>query len=101
MLQAAKEEGVFGIGVDADQSFLGDHILTSALKKVDVAVFQTIQQVQGNQFKGGGDTTFDVKSGGVGLGKTNTEGQPFTDQVRQVQERISAGELTDIPAEVK
>ena len=29
-LDAAKEKGVWGIGVDADQSFLGPHILTSA-----------------------------------------------------------------------
>ena len=38
-LQAAKERGIWGIGVDNDQSFLGRHILTSATKKVDVAVF--------------------------------------------------------------
>ena len=42
-LDAAKEEGVQGIGVDADQGYLGDHILTSALKKVDVAVFDADQ----------------------------------------------------------
>ena len=42
-LQAAKERGVWGIGVDNDQSFLGPHILTSATKKVDVAVFDTIE----------------------------------------------------------
>src|SRR2546425_4198551 len=38
-LDAAKEKGVWGIGVDADQSFLGPHILTSAVKRVDTAVF--------------------------------------------------------------
>ena len=42
-LSAAKDEKVWGIGVDADQSFLGDHVLTSALKGVDSAVFLTIQ----------------------------------------------------------
>ena len=40
-LQAAKEQGVWGIGVDADQAYLGTHILTSATKKVDLAVFTT------------------------------------------------------------
>ena len=34
-LDAAKEKGVQGIGVDADQAYLGDQIMTSALKKVD------------------------------------------------------------------
>ena len=37
-LDAAKEKGVQGIGVDADQSYLGPHILTSAEKHVDLAV---------------------------------------------------------------
>ena len=43
VLCAAKEKGVFGIGVDADQGYLGNHVLTSATKKVDVAVFKTIE----------------------------------------------------------
>src|SRR6266567_7902070 len=44
-LDAAKEKGVWGIGVDADQSFLGPHILTSAVKRVDTAVFDAIKLV--------------------------------------------------------
>src|SRR3712207_6050315 len=43
-LDAAKEKGMQGIGVDADQAYLGDHILTSALKKIDQAVFTTVQE---------------------------------------------------------
>ena len=46
VLSAAKEKGVFGIGVDADQGYLGTHVLTSATKKVDVAVFKTIEAAQ-------------------------------------------------------
>ena len=46
VLSAAKEKGVFGIGVDADQGYLGQHVLTSATKKVDVAVFKTIEAAQ-------------------------------------------------------
>ena len=51
-LSAAKEKNVRGIGVDADQAYLGPHILTSALKKVDVAVFETIQSVQDGSIRG-------------------------------------------------
>ena len=43
----------WGIGVDADQSFLGPHILTSATKKVDRAVFLAITSVQQGRFHGG------------------------------------------------
>ena len=74
-LDAAKEKGVQGIGVDADQAYLGDHIMTSALKKVDQAVFDEIKAVQDGTFKGGDNTIFDVKSGGVGIGDTNEVGR--------------------------
>ena len=40
VLSAAKEKSRFGIGVDADQWYLGNHVLTSATKKVDVAVLE-------------------------------------------------------------
>jgi basic membrane protein A len=70
-LDAARQEGVWGIGVDADQSFLGPHILTSARKRVDEAVFDTIAEFQKNPagFKGGIDKHYDLKNQGVGFGK--------------------------------
>ena len=74
--------------------------MTSALKKVDVAVFETAKDVQDGTFKGGTDTVFDVKSGAVGLGKVSAAGQPFEADVQKVQEQITAGEITDIPDEV-
>jgi basic membrane protein A len=100
-LDAAKEKNVQGIGVDADQAYLGDHVITSALKKVDVSVFDTAKNVQAGQFKKGTDTVFDLKTEGVGLGKISAEGEPFAQEVQQVQEQIVSGEITDIPDEVK
>jgi basic membrane protein A and related proteins len=96
-LDAAKEEGVQGIGVDADQGYLGDHILTSALKKVDVAVFEAIKSAQDGSFKGGTDVIFSVENEGVGLGEIGPAGQEYADQVQEVQDQIAAGEITDIP----
>jgi basic membrane protein A and related proteins len=96
-LDAAKEEGMQGIGVDADQGYLGDHIMTSALKKVDEAAFTAAQEVQEGTFKPGTDKIFDVKSGGVGYGETNTEGAKYTDQVDEVLAQIESGEIADIP----
>jgi basic membrane protein A len=100
-LDAAKEKGVFGIGVDADQGYLGDHILTSAQKKVDVSVFETAKAAQDGSFKGGEDQIFDLKSDGVGLGKMNAEGQKFADQIDKVKQDIIDGKVSDIPTEVK
>jgi basic membrane protein A len=93
-LNAAKEQNVLGIGVDADQGYLGEHVLTSAVKKVDVAVYQTIQAVQEGSFTGGEDSVFDVASGGVGLGEiAPSVPAGIVAQVKQVQEQIAAGGL--------
>ena len=100
-LDAAKQEGVQGIGVDADQAFLGDHILTSALKRVDVAVFDAIKRAQDGTFKGGTDVLHTVKNDGVGLGKIGPAGTKYADQVKKIQDQIAAGEITDIPDTVK
>ena len=95
-LDAAKEKGKLGVGVDADQGYLGDHILTSAEKKIDVAVLETIKSVQDDAFKPGEDQIFDVKSDGVGLGKVSADGTDFQAAVDEVAAKIAAGEI-EIP----
>jgi basic membrane protein A and related proteins len=100
-LDAAKEKSLQGIGVDADQGYLGAHILTSAQKKVDVSVFDTAKAVQDGSFKGGADQLFDLKTDGVGLGKLNAVGQKYADQVDKVKQDIIDGKISDIPNEVK
>jgi basic membrane protein A and related proteins len=100
-LDAAKEKGVQGIGVDADQSYLGPHILTSALKKVDVAVFDAIKRAQAGQFKGGTDVVATVKNGGIGIGKIGPAGTKYADQIKKVQEDIASGKISNIPDTVK
>jgi basic membrane protein A len=100
-LDAAKEKGVQGVGVDADQSYLGDHILTSALKHVDLAVFRAIKSEQDGTFKGGTDVIADVKNGGVGIGKLGPAGEKYAEQAKKIQDQIASGEITDIPDTVK
>jgi len=100
-LDAAKEKGAQGIGVDADQGYLGDHIMTSAEKKVDVAVETAIKAAQDGSIKGGTNTTFDLSNDGVGYGKPNAEGAKYEAQVQEVAEKIKSGEITDIPDTVK
>jgi len=100
-LDAAKEKKVQGIGVDADQSYLGPHILTSALKKVDVAVFQAIKNAQAGKFAGGTDVIASVKSGGIGIGKIGPAGTKYADQIKKVQDDIASGKISNIPDTVK
>jgi basic membrane protein A len=99
-LDAAKEKGVLGIGVDADQSYLGSYILTSAIKKVDTAVFTTVKEAQDGTFQGGANETFDVKNNGAGLGKISPAGQAYQQQIKQVTQKIAAGSI-QIPDTVK
>ncbi|MGH3071041.1 MAG: BMP family lipoprotein, partial [Gaiellaceae bacterium] len=101
VLSAAKEKNARGIGVDADQGYLGDHVMTSALKKVDVAVFQTIQQVQDGGFNGGEDTIFDVASGAVGIGEIAPDvPADAVAETKRIQDEIASGEIADIPETV-
>jgi basic membrane protein A and related proteins len=93
-LDAAKQSKAQGIGVDNDQSFLGPHIMTSATKKVDVAVFDAIKAAQDGTFKGGTDQVFDVKNGGMGVGKFNEVGQKYASKVEDIQKKIASGEIT-------
>jgi basic membrane protein A len=99
-LDAAKEEGVQGIGVDADQGYLGDHILTSAVKKVDQAVFEAVKRAQEGNFQGGTDVIATVENGGVGLGELGPEGQQYADQIEQITQQVASGEVGEIPAEL-
>jgi basic membrane protein A len=92
-LDAAKGRNVWGIGVDADQSFLGPHILTSATKRVDRAVFLAIEDVAAGKFKGG-DAVYGLDKGGVGLGKISPK-VPAADvaAVNKIKAQIIAGTI--------
>ena len=93
-IDAAKEKSMQAIGVDADQSYLGPQIITSALKKVDVAVFDAIKSVQDNTYKGGGDVIASLKTNGVGIGKISAAGQKYAAQVKDIQQQILDGSIT-------
>jgi basic membrane protein A and related proteins len=101
VLDAAKERNVWGIGVDADQSYLGKQVLTSALKRVDTSVYSTIQQVLNGKFGGGTNAVFDLANNGVGLGKISPK-VPKADvqKVMQIAKQIAAGKIADIPTAV-
>jgi basic membrane protein A len=100
-LDAAKEKHVWGIGVDADQSFLGPHILTSAVKRVDTAVFDAIKLVKDGKFRGG-NITFGLKDNGVAIGKISPK-VPKSEvaKVMQVRADIISGKIKNIPKTFK
>ena len=100
-LSAAKDESVWGIGVDGDQSFLGPHVLTSALKGVDAAVFLTIQAVVDGTFEGGKNVVFGIDQDAVGLGTVSPKAnEDDVATVEEVEKKLADGEIADIPTTV-
>ena len=65
---------IWAIGVDRDQSEMGpDIVLTSALKRVDVAVEDTAKKAQNGDFPGGKNIPYGLAENGVGLSPINEE----------------------------
>jgi basic membrane protein A len=94
-LSAAKDKGVWGIGVDVDQSYLGSHILTSAVKRVDVGVFLAVKgAMTGTGYKRGGNLVFNLKNGGVSLGKISPQvPAAYITQINALKKQIIAGKI--------
>ncbi len=94
-LSAAQEKGVWGVGVDADQSYLGPYILTSAVKKVDVAVFDTIKEIKAGTFKGGTTDFFTAQNGGAGIGKISPKvPAAIVAKVMAIEKKVESGQIT-------
>lgn len=101
-LDAAREKGVWGVGVDADQGFLGPYILTSALKGVDQAVYLAIKDAKEGHFKGGQDAIYGLEQKGVGLGKFSPRAPKGIEaKTKQIEAEIVSGKIKNIPTIVK
>lgn len=93
-LDAAKSKHVWGIGVDIDQSFLGPHILTSAVKRYDVALSTLLRELKSGTLRTGGTTFFGVRENGVGLGKISPKvPSVFRRAVERIRTQIAAGTI--------
>jgi basic membrane protein A and related proteins len=101
VLAAARERNIWSVGVDADQAYIDPkHVLTSATKRVDVAVFKVIQSAKDGTFRGG-NAVYGLKQGGVALGKINPRvPQSEIAQVNKIKQQIIAGKIS-IPTTVK
>jgi basic membrane protein A len=93
-LEAAREHGVWGIGVDVDQSHLGPHILTSAVKRLDVAVFDTIEELVLGTLETGRTSSFSLRNGGVGLGAISREvPSSLVAEIEKIRAEMVAGTI--------
>ena len=93
-LETAKAKGVWGIGVDIDQSYLGPFILTSVIKRLDVAVYSFASALRAGRFRTGGDVVFDLQNHGVGLGRVSPRVPArFRRELAKLQREIDGGRI--------
>ena len=73
-------------------------MLTSGVKRVDNGVFQASQQVTEGKFKGGGNLLFNLKNGGMDVGKINPAvPKAFIDKMNELKQKIISGQVK-VPA---
>ena len=95
-IEAAKENGKFAIGVDRDQSDLApENVLTSAIKRVDVGIYELVKEYKEGIFEGGTTTVYGLEDNAVGIPDTtkNLVSQEILDYVAEQTEKLKSGEV--------
>ncbi|MDY5842779.1 MAG: BMP family ABC transporter substrate-binding protein [Peptoniphilaceae bacterium] len=102
ILEAAKEAGKYAIGVDLNQdNDQPGSILTSMVKRVDQAVYLTIESTVKGEFQGGTTRYLTLKDGGVSLTDFSVIKkalgdqfpQDIVDKCNELAEKIASGEI--------
>jgi basic membrane protein A len=98
VFEAARQTGKLAIGVDADQyNEAPGYVLTSMVKGVDNAVYDTIKRVKEGRFKGG-IYEYGLAEGGVGYVYDANNAKLIPDSVRarveQLKQQIISGQIT-------
>jgi basic membrane protein A len=97
-LSAAKEAKIWGIGVDADQLYLGSFMMTSALKRVNKAVEDITRLAYSGNLKAGSNYTYNLRNGGVGLGSVNKRiSKALVNKTTAIARKIAQGKITVKP----
>ncbi|TPI34317.1 BMP family ABC transporter substrate-binding protein [Mesorhizobium sp. B3-1-9] len=90
VLQAAADAGKLGIGVDSNQNGLQPgKVLTSMMKRVDVAVYNTFMDGKNGTFKGGLEN-LGLKEGGVDYAMDDNNKALVTDEMKAAVEKAKA-----------
>ncbi|MDC7239819.1 MAG: BMP family ABC transporter substrate-binding protein [Spirochaetales bacterium] len=96
LIEAAKEQGKWAIGVDRDQNDLApDNVLTSAMKRVDNGIYNLSKAMADGEFPGGTTVSYGLAEGGVGIAPTSSKHVPadILAEVEKLEEMIIAGDF--------
>ncbi len=97
VFEAARDMGVHAVGVDSDQyDEMPGTVLTSMIKRGDVAVFETIKAVTEKRFKGG-LAIFGLNEEGVGYVSEGEHAKGFSDEIKarvaELREQVKQGKI--------
>lgn len=94
VIDGCKENGIWAIGVDSDQSSLApETILTSALKRVDNACYDATKKAILGKLEGG-IATYDLAAGGVDIAPTTDNlSKDVLEKIEDAKKDIIAGDL--------
>lgn len=97
VIAAAKEKGVFAIGVDSNQDGVEPGtVLTSMLKNVDVGVYDTVKALTNGEFEPG-LTVYGAKENGVGVTEFEFTkeiiGAEKLQKFEEIKAKLMAGEI--------
>ena len=94
VIEACQEAGVYAIGVDSDQSSIAPKtVLTSAMKRVDNAVYDAVHELIDDKLEGGVQT-FDLAAGGVDIAPSqDLISDDVIKAVDEVKEKIISGDV--------
>ncbi len=103
VIEAAKEQNKYAIGVDRDQNSLApDNVITSAMKRVDNGVYNVIEAMVNGDFPGGTTVAYGLKEGGVDIAPTSSKHVPadiLAEVEKQKQEVINGNIVVPINEE--
>ena len=93
-MRAAADAGVWAIGVDSDQSFLGPQVLTSVLKQYEAGFMDVFTRARSGTLRTGRDTTLTMRDGAAGLGRISPRvPRPLITQLHRLERQIKTGKL--------
>lgn len=95
-IESAKENNKYAIGVDRDQSSLApENVLTSAIKRVDVGVYDIVKNLTEGKFNGGKNSVYGLEEGAVGIPQTTSKLVPkdVMDYVNEQITKLEKGEI--------
>jgi basic membrane protein A len=94
VIEAAREQNKWAIGVDMDQNYIAPgNVLTSALKRVDNALYDVSNMAGKGQLKGGETLFYNLKNNGVGYATTgNHIPANVITEVEAIKAKIISGE---------